>query len=85
MFHYKVAHSNSAEGRQLVPEENPLLPDWLGGRRTVVTETPQTHPVPAAAMVPTVASVSLPQPTGELFHSYLGVKVLQNRDLRYLQ
>ncbi|PNF37631.1 hypothetical protein B7P43_G11965, partial [Cryptotermes secundus] len=65
-----VAQLNSLERRQQVPEENPLLPDWLGGGRTVVTETTQIQPVPAAsvppaaAAEPAAASVPLPQAVG---------------------
>lgn len=71
MFDGKVAHLNSLERRQQVPEENPLLPDWLGGGRTVVTETSQIQPAPAAsvppaaAMEPAAISVPLPPAVGE--------------------
>lgn len=66
----KVARLNSPERRQRVPDENPLLPDWLGGGRTVVTDTPQIEPAPvtavppAAPTAPAAASAPVPQPMG---------------------
>jgi hypothetical protein len=77
----KVARSNSPERRQRLSEEKSLLPDWLGGGRTVVTEAPQTQPAPTASVLlaapPALAAASapLPQPVGERFQGYGGVNV----------